>query len=116
MLSLILTIKPKNPIFSPTKKGQKKPKNTVYQQVINLLNKEVVLKAKFAKGGEKLTGIFFEKGQIIASDGSILAVIKMDYPKENEGKIISYQGTTIDNHGNVIKNQVKIINEKIPQF
>ena len=93
----------KNPIFSPTKKGQKKPKNTLYQQVINLLYQKVVGKDKY---NLKLTGIFFEKGQIIASDSRILAIIKMDYPKENEGKIIDKEGNTINekyvNYNNVM--------------
>ena len=43
-----------------------------------------------------LNGVFYDKGNIVASDGHILAVIRQDYPGEREGLIFDKNGCTID--------------------
>ena len=74
-------------------KSVHKVKNSFNQQVLNLLYQKVVYKAI---DRPVLQGFLFEKGSVIATDAHILAIISMDYPKENEGKIIDKQGKIID--------------------
>jgi len=104
----VIKEKIKAPLFAPTKKGKKaasKPKNSFNQQVLNLLYQKVVYNAI---DRPVLQGILFEKGSVIATDAHILAIIKMDYPKSNEGKVIDKQGNIIEgkfpNYQSVIPN------------
>ena len=45
---------------------------------------------------EQLRGVFYDNGNLVASDGRVLAVIKSDYPSEREGLIIDKNGQTIN--------------------
>lgn len=46
-------------------------------------------------GKENITGIYHDKGYVIATDGHILAKIKNEYPEELEGKIITKSGEEV---------------------
>lgn len=43
-----------------------------------------------------LNGVFYDRGNIVASDGKLLAVIRQDYPGEREGLVIDKNGCNID--------------------
>ena len=43
-----------------------------------------------------LNGFFYDKGNIVASDGGVLAMIRQDYQSEREGLIIDKNGCTIE--------------------
>lgn len=43
-----------------------------------------------------LNGVFYDKGNIVASDGRILAVVRQGYPGEREGLVIDKNGCTIE--------------------
>ena len=43
-----------------------------------------------------LNGVFYDKGNIVASDGILLAAVRQDYPSEREGLIIDKNGCTIE--------------------
>ena len=43
-----------------------------------------------------LSGVFYDKGNIVASDGTILAIVRHDYPSEREGLVIDKNGCNID--------------------
>ena len=53
---------------------------------------------KFASSGPRgvLNGVFYDKGNIVASDGHILAAVRQDYPGEREGLVIDKNGCNID--------------------
>lgn len=53
---------------------------------------------KFTSSGPRcvLSGVFYDKGNVVASDGNLLAVIRQDYPGEREGLVIDKNGCTID--------------------
>lgn len=57
--------------------------------------KDIVTNVK--KGGsEQLSGIHYEDGYAIASNGKVLVARKTSYPAENEGKTITPKGEEID--------------------
>lgn len=43
-----------------------------------------------------LSGVFYDKGNVVASDGKLLAVIRQDYPGEREGLVIDKNGCAIE--------------------
>lgn len=43
-----------------------------------------------------LSGVFYDKGNVVASDGKLLAAIRQDYPGEREGLVIDKNGCTIE--------------------
>ena len=53
---------------------------------------------KFTSSGPRgvLNGVFYDKGNIVASDGKVLAMIRHDYPGEREGLVIDKNGCNID--------------------
>ena len=55
-----------------------------------------------------LNGVFYDKGNIVASDGGVLAMISQDYPSEREGLIIDKNGCTIDS---IYPNYLRVIPE-----
>lgn len=52
--------------------------------------------ASKAQSPRVLNGVFYDKGNIVASDGGVLAMIRQDYPGEREGLVIDKNGCTID--------------------
>lgn len=53
---------------------------------------------KFTSSGPRgvLSGVYYDKGNIVASDGEVLAIIRQDYPGEREGLVIDKTGCNID--------------------
>jgi len=85
--------KPKAKVTSFVPEKAKKPKNTFEKTVENLLYQKFVDKGT---SHPNVTGIFYNGGTVIATDAHVLAIVKMNYPKANEGKIIDKKGNVID--------------------
>lgn len=45
-----------------------------------------------------LRGVYFDEGKLIASDGRTLIIVKQEYPREYEGKIIDKKGDEIEGY------------------
>ena len=48
------------------------------------------------KDNPQLSGVYYDRGNIVASDASILVAAKGEYPAEWEGKIIAKNGEEVD--------------------
>lgn len=45
-----------------------------------------------------LTGVYYDNGNVVATDGYIIAAIKSDYDKEREGQIITSDGQVLEGY------------------
>ena len=46
----------------------------------------------------QLTGVYYDNGNVVASDGRIISVIKSEYPSEREGQIITSDGQVLEGY------------------
>lgn len=92
------TLEKKRTTLKPTQQTEKRAAATasVSKVKCKISPKDLYPFCANEKTRPAINGVHYNKGYIEATDGHILAKVKIDYPKKNEGKIFDTNGFVID--------------------